>query len=171
LRRKLMERLPEAGALLGPEETTAVYEIYIRTSPEKLWEAITDPESRAKYSFGVQTHSDWKEGSKYTSGVPGVIDIAEGENLEVDPPRRLVQTFTALWSDDVKSAGASRVTWEIEPVGDDSCRLTVVHDQLPMGANPELYGGWMMILSGLKTLLETGEQLTTPGSLRYSQAG
>ena len=165
-----MERLPEAGALLAPEETTAVYEIYIKTSPERLWEAITDPEMRARYSFGVQTHSDWTTGSEYTSGVPGVIDIATGENVEVDPPRRLVQSFTALWSDDVKALGASRVTWEIEPVGDDSCRLTVVHDQLPKGANPELYGGWMMILSGLKTLLETGEDLTTPGSLRYAGA-
>ena len=165
-----MERLPEAGALLAPEETTAVYEIFIKTSPDRLWEAITDPEMRAKYSFGVGTVSDWTEGSEYTSSVPGVIDIATGENLEVDPPKRLVQSFTALWSDEVKAVGASRVTWEIEPVGDDSCRLTVVHDQLPAGANAELYGGWMMILSGLKTLLETGEQLTTPGSLRYSQA-
>jgi uncharacterized protein YndB with AHSA1/START domain len=165
-----MERLPEAGALLAPEETTAVYEIFIKTSPERLWEAITDPAMRARYSFGVGTVSDWTEGSTYTSSVPGVIDIATGENLEVDPPKRLVQSFTALWSDEVKAAGASRVTWEIEPVGDDSCRLTVVHDQLPKGASAELYGGWMMILSGLKTLLETGEQLTTPGSLRYSQA-
>jgi uncharacterized protein YndB with AHSA1/START domain len=165
-----MERLPEAGALLAPEETTAVYEIFIKTSPERLWEAITDPEQRARYSFGVQTHSDWKTGSEYRSGVPGVVEIAEGENVEVDPPRRLVQTFTALWSEEVRAAGASRVTWEIEPVGDDSCRLTVVHDQLPKGASAELYGGWMMILSGLKTLLETGEDLTTPGSLRYSGA-
>ena len=67
----------------------------------------------------------------------------------------------------MKNEGTSRVTYEIEPVG-DSCRLTVTHDQLREGANSELYGGWMMILSGLKTLLETGEQLTTPGSLRYS---
>ena len=99
--------------------------------------------------------------------MPGVVDIAEGENLEVDPPRRLVQSFTALWSDDVKAAGTSRVTWEIERVG-DSCRLTVVHDHLPEDANEELYGGWPQILSGLKTLLETGGTLTTPGSLRYS---
>ncbi len=99
-----------------------------------------------------------------------MIDIAEGENLEVDPPRRLVQSFNALWSDDVKAEGTSRVTWEIEPVGDDSCRLTVVHDQLREGASDEIYGGWPMILSGLKTLLETGESLTTPGSLRYSGA-
>ena len=150
--------------------TMRVFEIYIKTTPERLWEAITDPAMRAKYSFGVETHSDWSEGSSYSSSVPGVIDIAEGENVEVDPPRRLVQTFTALWSDDVKSAGASRVTWEIEPVGDDSCCLTVTHDELPDEANSELYGGWPMILSGLKTLLETGELLTTPGSLRYSQA-
>ena len=146
-----------------------VFEIYIKTTPERLWEAITDPEMRAKYSFGVQTTSDWTSGSQYRSGVPGVIDIAEGENLEVDPPRRLVQSFTALWSDEVKSAGASRVTWEIEQV-EDSCQLTVTHDQLPEDANSELFGGWPMILSGLKTLLETGETLTTPGSLRYSGA-
>jgi uncharacterized protein YndB with AHSA1/START domain len=165
-----MERLPEAGALLAPEDTTAVYEVFIKTTPERLWEAITDPEVRAKYSFGVRTESDWSKGSEYRSSVPGVIDIAAGENVEVDPPRRLVQTFTALWSDDVKGEGASRVTWEIDQVGEDSCRLTVVHGELKPGANAELYGGWMMILSGLKTLLETGEQLTTPGSLRYSGA-
>ena len=80
--------------------------------------------------------------------------MLEGENVEVDPPRRLVQTFTALWSDDVRGEGPSRVTWEIEPVGTDSCRLLVTHDGLREDANDELYGGWMMILSGLKTLLE-----------------
>jgi uncharacterized protein YndB with AHSA1/START domain len=111
-------------------------------------------------------------GSAYQAVHPGAgVQIAEGENLEVDPPRRLVQSFNALWSDDVKAEGTSRVTWEIEPVGEDSCRLTVTHDQLRDGANDELYGGWPMILSGLKTLLETGEDLTTPGSLRYSGAG
>ncbi len=148
---------------------TAVFEIYIKTTPERLWEAITDPEMRAKYSFGVGTESDWTTGSEYKSAVPGVIDIAEGENLEVDPPNRLVQSFTALWSDEVRAVGTSRVTWEIRKVG-DSCQLTVIHDQLPIDANGELYGGWMMILSGLKTLLETGELLDTPGSLRYQQA-
>jgi hypothetical protein len=77
-----------------------------------------------------------------------------------------VQTMVALWSDDVKSEGATRITWEIEQVV-DSCRLTVTHDQLRQDANPELYGGWPMILSGLKTWLETGQKLTTPGSLMY----
>jgi uncharacterized protein YndB with AHSA1/START domain/DNA-binding transcriptional ArsR family regulator len=173
LKRKLegtMEKFPEAGLTLSEGDTTAVFEIFIKTTPELLWEAITDPEMRAKYSFGVQTHSDWAPGSEYKASVPGIIDIAEGENLEVDPPRRLVQTFTALWSEDVKAEGASKVTWEIEPVGDDSCRLTVVHSELRPGASNELYGGWPQILSGLKTLLETGQQLTTPGSLRYSGA-
>jgi uncharacterized protein YndB with AHSA1/START domain/predicted transcriptional regulator len=147
-----------------------VFEIYIKTTPERLWEAITDPELRAKYSFGVGVSSDWSSGSTYEAAhAQAGVAISEGENLEVEPPRRLVQSFTALWSDAVKSEGTSRVTWEIEPVG-DSCQLTVTHDQLPEGANSELYGGWPMILSGLKTLLETGEELTTPGSLRYSGA-
>jgi len=148
-------------------EGTAVFEVFIKTTPERLWEAITDPEQRKRYSFGVETNSDWTPGSEYTAGVPGVVEIAAGRNVEVDPPRLLVQTFDALWSEEVKAQGTTRVTWEIEPVG-TSCRLTVTHDQLPPAANAELYGGWPMILSGLKTLLETGELLDTPGSLRYS---
>jgi uncharacterized protein YndB with AHSA1/START domain len=144
-----------------------VFEIYIRTTPERLWEAITDSEIRSKYTFGMRTQSDWTQGSRFEQRSPNSPDLlGEGENLEVDPPRRLVQSMRALWGEDVKSEGTSRVTWEIEPVG-DSCRLTVVHDQLREGANEQLYGGWPMILSGLKTWLETGELLTTPGSLMY----
>jgi uncharacterized protein YndB with AHSA1/START domain len=143
-----------------------VFEIYIKTTPERLWEAITDAEIRSKYSFGAQVHSDWTPGSRYEMNA-GSFPLGEGENLEVDPPHRLVQSMTALWSDGVKSEGTSRVTWEIEPVG-DSCRLTVTHDQLREDASNELYGGWPMILSGLKTWLETGELLTTPGSLMYA---
>jgi len=146
-----------------------VFEIYIKTTPERLWEAITDTELRAKYNFGVGVESDWAPGSHYVSPHPAAPGpLCEGENLEVDPPRRLVQSFNALWGDDVKSEGTSRVTWEIEPV-EDSCRLTVTHDQLREGANDQIFGGWPMILSGLKTLLETGELLTTPGSLMYAQ--
>jgi len=146
-----------------------VFEIYIKTTPEHLWEAITDPELRARYNFGASIASDWEPGSRYEmTARDGTVRLGEGEILEIDPPRRLVQSMVALWSDEVKSEGTSRVTWEIEPIG-DSCRLTVTHDQLREGANAELYGGWPMILSGLKTLLETGETLTTPGSLRYSQ--
>jgi uncharacterized protein YndB with AHSA1/START domain len=156
-------------AVVGDRGSMTVFEIYIKTTPEHLWEAITSEEMRARYSFGVGTVSEWTPGSEYKAAVPGVIEIASGENLEVDPPRRLVQSFNALWSEDVQQAGTSRVTWEIEPVG-TSCRLRVTHDQLDAEANNELYGGWPMILSGLKTLLETGEDLDTPGSLRYAGA-
>ena len=166
---------PWAATLTGlkkrlEETMEKVFEIYIKTTPERLWEAITDPELRSQYSFGVGVDSDWAPGSPYEANHAGAgITIAEGENLEVDPPHRLVQSFNALWSDEVKAEGTSRVTWEIEQI-EDSCRLTVTHDQLREGANDELYGGWPMILSGLKTLLETGERLTTPGSLMYADA-
>jgi uncharacterized protein YndB with AHSA1/START domain len=144
-----------------------VYEIYIRTTPERLWEAITDPEIRTKYNFGAAVHSDWQVGSRIEMGAPKAQGLlGDGEILEVDPPKRLVHTLRALWDEDVKAEGTSRVTWEIEQV-QDSCRLRIVHDQLREGANDQLYGGWPMILSGLKTWLETGDVLTTPGSLMY----
>jgi uncharacterized protein YndB with AHSA1/START domain len=142
-----------------------IFEIYIKTTPERLWEAITDSEIRSKYQFGARITSDWTAGSRFGMKA-GAIELGEGENLEVDPPRRLVQSMVALWGDDVKREGTTRITWEIEPVA-DSCRLKVTHDQLRDGANAQIYGGWPMILSGLKTWLETGELLTTPGSLMY----
>ncbi len=167
---------PWAAALVGlksgieDELMEKVFEIYIKTTPERLWEAITDPDQRARYTFGVATRSDWTAGSGYEArhAASGTL-ISDGENLEVEPPRRLVQSYRAHWGEQVESEGTSRVTWEIEPVG-DSCRLLVIHDQLREGANDELFGGWPMILSGLKTLLETGESLTTPGSLKYGGA-
>ena len=167
---------PWAAALSGLKHQLEasmekVFEIYIRTTPERLWRAITDPALRARYNFGASVESDWAAGSRYRmSARDGAFALGEGEILEVDPPRRLVQSMVALWSDEVKGEGTSRITWEIEPIAEDSCRLTVTHDQLREGANPELYGGWPMILSGLKTLLETGENLTTPGSLLYAEA-
>lgn len=168
LKQELEEEKPmEKYAVINGAGAMTVFEIYIKTTPERLWTAITDPKLRARYSFGVETRSDWKPGSKYRSEVPGAgIEIAEGEILEADPPKRLVQSFRALWSDEVKAVGVSRVTWEIVPVG-DSCQLTVTHDRLPEGAHSEVYGGWPQILSGLKTLLETGENLTTWGSQMY----
>jgi len=163
---------PWAAGLIGLKEELErsmekVFEIYIRTTPERLWDAITDSEIRSKYQFGNHITSDWTVGSTFEMGNPRApFPLGEGVNVEVDPPRKLVQTMVALWSDDVKAEGTSRITWEIEPVG-DSCCLTVTHDQMREGANPEIYGGWPMILSGLKTWIETGEVLTTPGSLMY----
>src|SRR5215472_17543558 len=147
-----------------------IFEIYIRTTPERLWQAIIDPEIRSKYNFGASWSSDWTRGSRLEfghAGAPGLL--GEGEVLEADPPRKLVHTMTALWSDEAKSEGPSRVTWEIEQLA-DSCRLVLTHDQLREGASDQIYGGWPMILSGLKTWLETGELLTTPGSLMYSSS-
>jgi len=164
---------PWAATLTGLKKTIEeqvmekVFEIYIKTTPERLWEAITSPELRSRYTFGVGVTSDWTPGSRYEGSHPRGGLLMDGENLEVEPPRRLVQSYNARWSDDVTAEGTSRVTWEIEPVG-DSCRLRVVHDQLREGGNDEIWGGWPMILSGLKTLLETGEDLTTPGSLMYA---
>jgi uncharacterized protein YndB with AHSA1/START domain len=145
-----------------------VYEIYIKTTPERLWRAITDPAERARFHFGAAIVSNqWTPGGRFAmSARGGTILLGDGEFLEVDPPRRLVQRMVALFSEETKNEGASRITWEIEPIG-DSCRLTLTHDQLREGAPEALYGGWPMVLSGLKTWLETGEELTTPGSLRY----
>ncbi|PPF63140.1 ArsR family transcriptional regulator [Clavibacter michiganensis] len=145
-----------------------VFEIYIRTTPERLWQAITDTQIRSVYSFGNHIESDFTEGSSYVQTNPHAnAPLGDGVNLVVDPPRRLVQSMHARWSDEVEAEGTTRITWEIEQVG-DSCRLVVTHDELRDGANDQLYGGWPMILSGLKTYLETGEKLTTPGSLMYS---
>jgi uncharacterized protein YndB with AHSA1/START domain/DNA-binding transcriptional ArsR family regulator len=147
-----------------------VFEIYIRTTPERLWEAITDPDIRAKYHFGSRFESDWTPGSGFQMCHPNAdAPLGDGVNIEVDPPRRLVQNMTARWSDAAEAEGTTRITWEIEPVG-DSCRLTVTHDEMRDNACNELYGGWPMILSGLKTWLETGQELTTPGSLMYKDA-
>src|ERR1700749_2141976 len=100
-----------------------VFEIYIKTTPERLWQAITDTEMRRKYNFGAVFTSDWTKGARVEARGWGKLN-AEGEVIEADPPRRLVQSFRALWDDDVKREGTSRVTWEITPVG-DSCRLLV----------------------------------------------
>jgi DNA-binding transcriptional ArsR family regulator len=97
-------------------ETTVekVFEIYIRTTPEQLWRAITDPGVRARYQFGAHVESSWTAGSTYRVSHPGAPrPLIEGENLEVDPPRRLVQAYRAVWDDDVAAEGTSRVTWEI----------------------------------------------------------
>ncbi|MFN2625978.1 MAG: metalloregulator ArsR/SmtB family transcription factor [Mycobacteriales bacterium] len=103
-----------------------VFEIYIRTTPERLWDAITDADIRRKYNFGVSPDTAPAVGEKFEMTSPKApAPLGEGAYLEVDPPRRLAQTIRALWSDDVKDEGFSRVTWEIQPIADDSCRLTL----------------------------------------------
>lgn len=163
---------PWAAGLVGLKtrlETTMekVFEIYIKATPSRVWEAITDPQVQAMFNFGGAMHSDWTEGSSWTMNHPRTDrPLASGDNVVVDPPHRLVQSRITTWSDAAQRQGTTRVTWELEAVG-DSCKVTVIHDQLPDDAPAELWGGWSMILSGLKTWLETGERLTTPGSLQY----
>ena len=122
---------------------------------------------RGRYSFGVGTASDWTAGSEYKASVPGVIDIAERRERRGRPAaapgpelQRALERGGAGKAPHASPGRSSRSA--------TSCRLRVTHDQLGADANNELYGGWPMILSGLKTLLETGEDLDTPGSLRYS---
>lgn len=145
-----------------------VFEVYIRTTPRRLWEALTGDE-RARYQFGMHVASDWTVGSRVVFTHPGSPGpLGDGEILELDPPTRMVMTMRALWSEDVEAEGTSRVTYEIDEFSPGHCSLVVTHDQLREGANEQLYGGWPMILSGLKTWLETGEELVTPGSLMYA---
>jgi uncharacterized protein YndB with AHSA1/START domain/DNA-binding transcriptional ArsR family regulator len=136
-----------------------VYEIYIRTTPERLWQALTDGELTKQYYYDTEVRSDLTVGSpfRYYAGEDVLLD---GKVLEADPPRRLVTTFSALWSPDVAADPPSRITYEIEPMG-AACRLRMIHDELaPDSATfHEVAGGWSHILSGLKTLLETGEPL------------
>jgi uncharacterized protein YndB with AHSA1/START domain len=145
-----------------------VFEIYIKATPDQVWEAITDPQTRAKYNFGASPVGGWEVGTRQQmKGADAGFVIGECDVLEVDPPRRLVHTLDAYFSDEARAEGTSRVTWELTPVG-DSCQVRIIHDQMREGACDQLYGGWPMILSGLKTWLETGELLTTPGSLMYT---
>jgi uncharacterized protein YndB with AHSA1/START domain/DNA-binding transcriptional ArsR family regulator len=136
-----------------------VYEIYIKTTPERLWRAITDPADTLLYYYGTRVESDWKAGSRlvYYDGDEISIDC---QVVEIDPPHRLIQTFNANFAPDAANDRPSRVTWTIEKMG-DVCRLTLVHDDFD--GETETYRqvehGWAEILSGLKTLLETGEPL------------
>ncbi|MFJ6417706.1 SRPBCC family protein [Paeniglutamicibacter sp. NPDC091659] len=145
-----------------------IFEYYIKTTPEKLWAAMTDPEQTAIYYFGNSYISDWAPGSAFTTTNPNADGpLGEGTVVEAEPNHKLVVTMTALWSEAVLAEGESRITYEITQV-EDTCLLKVTHDRMNAGAHGELYGGWPMILSGLKTWLETGERLTTPGSLMYT---
>ena len=137
-----------------------VYEIYIRTTPEKLWQALTEPSFTQQYFYEQKIRSDWKVGSPYThTGKDGTVWL-EGKIVEIDPPRRLVQTFSCPAKPETKVDRASRVTWTIEPKG-KVCKLTLVHDDFDRETATfhSVRDGWNPVLSGLKTLLETGTPL------------
>ncbi|HUY67473.1 MAG TPA: metalloregulator ArsR/SmtB family transcription factor [Acidimicrobiales bacterium] len=164
-----LKRALEDPSMARPE---FVYVTYIRTTPEHLWRALTDPEFTARY-WGRTYETDWKKGSRYELTQSGIrVDGPEQVILEADPPRRLSYTWPAMsadvaqalgWSDDyiarITAEPGSRVTFEIEPEDDANVRLTVIHDGLEEGSLTleSISGGWPRVLANLKTLLETGE--------------
>ncbi len=144
-------------------ETTQVYRVFIKASAQQIWDAITKPEFTTRYFHGARVDTTAKTGA--TLRYYGPDDSLWGDDviIEADPPRKLVATWTALWDPDTATEEPSRVTWEIDERDGGMCLLTVVHDRLEGAPNTaaKVSGeGWMMVLSGLKTLLETGEPLT-----------
>jgi uncharacterized protein YndB with AHSA1/START domain len=143
-----------------------VFEVYIRTTPEQLWEAIVSPEYTRRYFYGGHYEtSSWRAGAAYTTVLENGTTPFEGTLLEVEPPRRLTYTFHYTGEDDTRGEHPSRVTWEITPMG-GMCRLSITHDQFTEGelaTYRRVGGGWPFILSGLKTLLETGPEVFPRG--------
>jgi uncharacterized protein YndB with AHSA1/START domain len=139
--------------------TTQVYELFVKATPEAIWEAITKPEFTAKYFYGARISN--ADGRRVARGPEGEL-WGDEPIFESDPPRRLVHAWRSLYDVELAAEEPSRVTWEIEPQDGGYSKLTVVHDQLegaPKTAESVSGAGWMMVLSGLKTLLETGEPL------------
>jgi uncharacterized protein YndB with AHSA1/START domain len=142
------------------QTTVQVYQLFIKASPERIWDALIDPEMTSKYFFGSRI-TITPEGRISTSP-DGSENWGDAEVLEWDPPRKLVHGWRALYDPELAAEGTSRVTWEIEPQDGGFSKLTLVHDQLedsPKTAE-SVAGGWTFVLSGLKTLLETGDTLS-----------
>jgi uncharacterized protein YndB with AHSA1/START domain len=143
-------------------QSTQVYSVFVRATPEQLWDAITKPEFTSKYFYGSVIESTWEQGAPYAGWASDRSQqYVDGEVIEASPPLKLVTTWRALYDPDTAAEPFSRVTWEIEPAGDGVTKLTVIHDELE--ASPKtaenVAGGWSYVLSGLKTLLETGKPL------------
>lgn len=135
-----------------------VYVTYIRTTPEKLWEALTDPLFIRKYWFDFDIACAWKKGAPWKMTSPDGTVTDAGEILEIDPPRRLVIHWQHEWKPELKAEGASRCTMELSPQG-AAVKLTITHEieQPDSKLITAVSGGWPSILSNLKSLLETGE--------------
>jgi uncharacterized protein YndB with AHSA1/START domain len=154
--------------------TTQMFRVFIKASREAVWDAITDPSWNHRYGYRSRAEYDLRPGGAYRAfatpemsahGAPDVI--IEGEVLELDPPRRLVQTWHAYFSPEITAEGPTRLTWELDE-RDGMTELTVIHE-LPdapataaiiTGAERDAGGGWSFVISDLKTLLETGASLT-----------
>ncbi len=150
---------------------TRVFQIYIQTTPERLWESLTDPDLTQDYYYGTRIEvENWQAGAKHRYTYPDGSLVAEGELLEVEPPRRLVMTFQALWEPALANEPPVQIAWEIDPVG-EACRLTVVFEATSEDAQmlKQADGGMPLILSGLKTRLETGAPLRAGALTRNSE--
>jgi uncharacterized protein YndB with AHSA1/START domain len=156
--------------------TTQVYQVFIKATPEAIWEAITSPEWSERYGFRARTEYDLQPGGTYkVLSTPAMLErgapevLIDGEVVEADPPHRLVQTWRALWTPELVEEGYTRVTWQVREERGGMARLTVTHElegaplhaEQVLGLAPvgEGGGGWSWILSDLKTLLESGEPL------------
>jgi uncharacterized protein YndB with AHSA1/START domain len=154
--------------------TTQVYRVYIKATPEAIWDAITDPDWTEKYGYGGRAEFDLRPGGSYKGFTSeamrsmGSPDVAvEGEVIEADRPHKLVQTWRMVMDPEMAAEGFTRLTWEIEEGKGGVTKLTVIHDLesapklavLVSGAMEDqgAGGGWSWVLSDLKTLLETGK--------------
>ena len=140
--------------------TYQVYRLFIRATPEAIWEAITDPAFTERYFYGTRIETTAER--RLTAAPDDPSMAGEDPVFEYDPPRRLVHGWKSKWNPELAAEEPSRVTWEIEPQDDGTCLLTLVHDRLegaPKTAEGVAGRGWMFVLSGLKTLLETGKPL------------
>jgi uncharacterized protein YndB with AHSA1/START domain len=138
---------------------TQLYQVFIKASPEQIWEAITTPDITEQYFHGARIENSPQ---RHISHGPDGSVWGDGPVLEFDPPRRLVHEWRSLYDPDLAAEEPSRVTWEIEPRDGGYCLLTLTHDQLdgaPKTAVSVSGEGWMFVLSGLKTVLETGKPL------------
>jgi uncharacterized protein YndB with AHSA1/START domain len=145
-------------------DLTLTYETYIKTTPEQLWDALTNPGLTVFYDFGSAVESTWQVGARIVYRVAGSDDVAvQGDLVEVTAPERLVHTWEEAWNAESAQDDPTRVTYQIVPIG-EVCKLTVVHDGFATVTKTYemVSGGWPMILSGLKTLLETGDPLPLP---------
>jgi uncharacterized protein YndB with AHSA1/START domain/DNA-binding transcriptional ArsR family regulator len=149
----------EGQAMSAEQATKApdhVYSVYIKASPERIWRAITDGVETERYYYGTRVGSDWRPGSRIVYEYPDGSVAADGEVVEIDPPRRLVMTFQARWNPELVAEGPARMSWEIEPSEGGLSRLTVTSSSLGVKTAGEFAGGIVFIVSGLKTYLETG---------------
>jgi uncharacterized protein YndB with AHSA1/START domain len=141
-------------------ESSFVYVTYIRTTPEKLWNALIDPEFTRQYWVQTWHDCNWKVGSDWKLMIPDGRVGDSGKVVEFDPPKKLAVTWTNQFKPELKAEGESRMSYTLEPM-DDMVKLTVIHEiAIPNSKLIEaVSGGWPMILASLKSLLETGDAL------------